>query len=179
MVRDLSWWFTWHVSFINGRTLLDTSLHQILLFAIVLYGVPVLWNRYLLCSISLFAVGLQGQKRANGALCSRIFAPLNAEFEPRFRSRVQKHQLRASNGERSKNRVTFDPFFSVRRSPFAVQFTKSQPKADPCGDELRVTNCNFFGNLLPVVRFVTHFRQHAPYGSTNEPHFCSRINIRM
>ena len=121
MVRDQSWWFTWHVSFINGRTLLDTSLHQILLFAIVLYGVPVLWNRYLLCSISLFAVGLQGQKRANGALCSRIFAPLNAEFEPRFCSRVQKHQLRASNGERSKNRVTFDPFFSVRRSPFAVQ----------------------------------------------------------
>ena len=94
---------------------------------IVLYGVPVLWNRYLLCSISLFAVGLQGQKRANGALCSRIFAPLNAEFEPRFCSRVQKHQLRASNGERSKNRVTFDPFFSVRRSPFAVQVTKSQP----------------------------------------------------
>ena len=76
---------------------------------------------YLLCSISLFAVGLQGQKRANGALCSRIFAPLNAEFEPRFCSRVQKHQLRASNGERTKNRVTFDPFFSVRRSPFAVQ----------------------------------------------------------
>ena len=95
---------------------------------IVLYGVPVLWNRYLLCSISLFAVGLQGQKRANGALCSRIFAPLNAEFEPRFCSRVQKHQLRASNGERSKNRVTFDPFFSVRRSPFAVQVTKSQPE---------------------------------------------------
>ena len=95
---------------------------------IVLYGVPVLWNRYLLCSISLFAVGLQGQKWANGALCSRIFAPLNAEFEPRFCSRVQKHQLRASNGERSKNRVTFHPFFSVRRSPFAVQVTKSQPK---------------------------------------------------
>ena len=115
-----------------GRTLLDTSLHQILLFAIVLYGVPVLWNRYLLCSISLFAVGLQGQKRANGALCSRIFAPLNAEFEPRFCSRVQKHQLRASNGERSKNRVTFDPFFSVRRSPFAVQVTKSQPYPESC-----------------------------------------------
>ena len=93
---------------------------------IVLYGVPVLWNRYLLCSISLFAVGLQGQKRANGALCSRIFAPLNAEFEPRFCSRVQKHQLRASNGERSKNGVTFDPFFLC--SPFAVQGTNSQPK---------------------------------------------------
>ena len=93
---------------------------------IVLYGVPVLWNRYLLCSISLFAVGLQGQKRANGALCSRIFAPLNAEFEPRFCSRVQKHQLRASNGERSKNRVTFDPFFSVRRSPFAVRRSRGQ-----------------------------------------------------
>ena len=69
---------------------------------IVLYGVPVLWNRYLLSSISLFAVGLQGQKRANGALCSRIFAPLNAKTEPRFRSGEQKHQLRASNGEHTK-----------------------------------------------------------------------------
>ena len=109
MVRDQSWWFTWHVRHYCALRCTGTveSISPLFDFSVRSWST--------------------GPKRANGALCSRIFAPLNAEFEPRFCSRVQKHQLRASNGERSKNRVTFDPFFSVRRSLFAVQGTNSRP----------------------------------------------------